>query len=313
MLDRFNDEFSARSSEGSSEENEDNIIEDNGKKQSCDVIKIKSVYEAALIVKAAIQQQSSAMDCPWPPTAEDLTLSSAKGIIPFELYNLFAWIVGFSDDPRSTNYVEVDKNADLKLTSLCQDIIYLSFKGRILTPKSLALGMTIRHLTGSSRLLSIINKLGHSASVDTIIGLETSLAELHLNKQKLIPHAFARGVPTTLVWDNIDFGEETLSGKGTTHHTNGLMIQAHISDSTNQPNRRESLKKGIRCLKTLPCQIEDYHMQKKLGPLHIPPEACMLINQESYGKILKAAAVIEVAYHMTKVVASTIPGWTGFH
>ena len=30
---------------------------------------------------------------------------------------------------------------------------------------------------------------------------------------------------TTLVWDNNDFGEETLSGKGTTHNTNGIAIQ----------------------------------------------------------------------------------------
>ena len=72
--------------------------------------------------------------------------------------------------------------------------------------------MTVRHLTGSSRLLSIINKLGHSASVDTIIGLETSLAELRLvNEHDSVPHGFSKSMLTILVWDNIDFGEETLS------------------------------------------------------------------------------------------------------
>ena len=27
------------------------------------------------------------------------------------------------------------------------------------------------------------------------------------------------------MWDNNDFGEETLSGKGTTHNINGIIIQ----------------------------------------------------------------------------------------
>lgn len=32
--------------------------------------------------------------------------------------------------------------------------------------------------------------------------------------------------PTVIVWDNIDFGEETTNGAGTTHHTNGIMVQS---------------------------------------------------------------------------------------
>ena len=30
---------------------------------------------------------------------------------------------------------------------------------------------------------------------------------------------------TTLVWDNSDYSEETLSGKGSTHVVNGIVIQ----------------------------------------------------------------------------------------
>jgi hypothetical protein len=33
------------------------------------------------------------------------------------------------------------------------------------------------------------------------------------------------GLFATIVWDNNDFNEETLSGKGTTHVANGIMIQ----------------------------------------------------------------------------------------
>ena len=76
------------------------------------------------------------------------------------------------------------------------------------------------------------------------------------------------------------------------------------------------MKKGLRSLKPSIGQIDDYHLQKKQGPLHIPQEAGALIRDDRYKRTLKAAAVIEAAYGMTKVVAdmlSTIPGWTAFH
>lgn len=36
---------------------------------------------------------------------------------------------------------------------------------------------------------------------------------------------------TTNVWDKIDFGEETLSGRGTTHSTNGIIIQRNVEEN----------------------------------------------------------------------------------
>lgn len=40
-----------------------------------------------------------------------------------------------------------------------------------------------------------------------------------------LPTGIIVGQDTTLVWDNNDFGEKTLSGKGTTHNTIGIIIQ----------------------------------------------------------------------------------------
>jgi len=36
----------------------------------------------------------------------------------------------------------------------------------------------------------------------------------------ILPHLF-----TTLAWDNIDQIEETLTGEGTTHRVNGIIVQ----------------------------------------------------------------------------------------
>ena len=39
------------------------------------------------------------------------------------------------------------------------------------------------------------------------------------------PEGFIKKSSTTLIWDNIYFSEETPSGEGATHDTNGLLFQ----------------------------------------------------------------------------------------
>ncbi|KAG8182862.1 hypothetical protein JTE90_002278 [Oedothorax gibbosus] len=112
-----------------------------------------------------------------------------------------------------------------KILSIAQDIIYMSFKGRRQTPKHLALGLTIRHLTGSSQLIGLLNGLGHCVSHSTVLLHDTALALKQLNENALIPDGFKTETFTTLVWDNNDFCEETLYGSGTTHNTNGIILQ----------------------------------------------------------------------------------------
>ncbi|GBM65008.1 hypothetical protein AVEN_68935-1 [Araneus ventricosus] len=85
--------------------------------------------------------------------------------------------------------------------------------------------MTVRHLTGSAKLTGLLSGLGYSVSQSTILQLDTDIALLQLKNQSLFPKNFIPNVFTTLVWDNSDFGEETLSGGGTTHCTNGIILQ----------------------------------------------------------------------------------------
>ena len=41
----------------------------------------------------------------------------------------------------------------------------------------------------------------------------------------IVPEGFIKKIPTTVIWDNNDFREETPSGEGTTHTTNDLLVQ----------------------------------------------------------------------------------------
>lgn len=180
---------------------------------------MRTMYQAGLVVKKSLQD-SPGMTGPWPPTSDCFTSQSAMSVVPVELYNLLAWSIGASEEPTLEEHVPVPQYVQGKLQSICQDLVYLASMGKKQTPKSLALGLAVRHLTGSSQVLTLLNRLGHCASRVTVTSFETDLAQLQLATAQHVPPGMVKHTPTILVWDNIDFGEETVSGHGTTHHTN---------------------------------------------------------------------------------------------
>ena len=118
----------------------------------------------------------------------------------------------------------------LKLLPIIQDWIFVGSGGRKQTPKTLALTMATRQITGSQALTEILNGFGHCASHSVALSYETALALLNLKKKDVsIPTGIREGVHTTLIWDNIDFGKETRSGKDTTHIAIGIIIQPEMN------------------------------------------------------------------------------------
>lgn len=102
----------------------------------------RTLYTAALLLKRLLSD-SPGMSCPWPPTAEDFNVTKAQTVVPLELYNLVSWIVGATEEPTLDHFVNIADDMDLKVLSVCQDIVYLASKGRKQTPKSLCLGLTV--------------------------------------------------------------------------------------------------------------------------------------------------------------------------
>ena len=88
----------------------------------------------------------------------------------------------------------------------------------------MALGITLKHRTGSSELIKVLSSLGHCVSYDTVARAETAIAIDKLQNPVSIPEGFSMGKLIVLVFDNIDFAEETLTGAGTTHQVNGIMF-----------------------------------------------------------------------------------------
>jgi hypothetical protein len=81
----------------------------------------------------------------------------------------------------------------------------------------LALGMTIRHWTGSSKLISLLHGLRHCVSHPTVDA--AAVVNTELNKNSIVPKVHAM-----VILDNSDFVEET------THNTNGIIVQQISED-----------------------------------------------------------------------------------
>ena len=89
--------------------------------------------------------------------------------------------------------------------------------------------MTVKNLTGSKEVVTLLNRHGHGISYDQVLEIETRIAESQLEAQEhagvLLPKVISPNVFSILCWDNIDLLEEKLSGRGATHCTNGIVVQ----------------------------------------------------------------------------------------
>ena len=87
--------------------------------------------------------------------------------------------------------------------------------------------MAAKNLTGSKEVITLLNRYGHGISPDQVLEIETTLAESHMEAQEhggILPKVIFANVFSTLGWDNINLLEETLSGRGTTHCNNSIVL-----------------------------------------------------------------------------------------
>jgi len=63
---------------------------------------------------------------------------------------------------QTLNQVVVFRAADeRRVLCLAQDLIHCASHGRAKLPKHVGLAMSVRHVTGSKQLVSILNRIGH--------------------------------------------------------------------------------------------------------------------------------------------------------
>ena len=131
----------------------------------------------------------------------------------------------------------------------------------------------MKSLTGSAELVKVLNRFGHSVSYDVLEEIETAIAPTVAQNNDgngiCISSNIKKGVFSTFCWDNNDLCEETLSGSGTTHCTNGIIIQKECDwcENIDEASRNVSNGRKARSLK-LPSvnDLEPFNVGKRFGP-----------------------------------------------
>ena len=110
-----------------------------------------------------------------------------------------------------------------RVLCLAQDLIHCASRGQVKLPKHVGLAMSVRHMTGSEQLVSILNRMGHCSSYDEIERMDTGLAKEILAKSQdcgtVIPSNISPAAFIQFAAYNNDLNEQTLDGKSTTRAT----------------------------------------------------------------------------------------------
>lgn len=117
-----------------------------------------------------------------PNEVETKDLVAGECDIPEILKTFFKTVLGGFNHQRSRAV-----NLDLRSETLCSDLIYATTRGRIKPAKQIELGIALKSLTNSKKVLNIINKLGHCISYSVIEELETEAAYTSFAKSSLCP------------------------------------------------------------------------------------------------------------------------------
>lgn len=285
---------------------------------SDDQFNIRSLYHTAMFLHEKIKECKPFYDS-WPPSPSEICIKSAEKMVPPPLAAFLSWLLGFTTDVSINSCSSLPEKKYLKILSIAQDIIHVCSKGTKHTPKSISLGMAVRQITGSHQLTKILNGYGNSVSYSTVLSLDTALAAQNMDTTVTIPKGITSNKFTMLVWDNIDFQEETPSGAGTTHMGNGIIIQQIRPDEPLPPpaEQTSTVKKSCRSLKAPQEQLSPYILGRKESPKLYNKNGNVNINIDAYEEPILASQRQDFIYILCKHFCSNgtklLPGWTGFN
>lgn len=147
--------------------------------------------------------------------------------IPAELYILIEHLV---KGPRALNSTKKDS----KIISICSSIILTMSNGLIKPASCLTLALSVKSLTGSRKLINILNRMGHCISYTLTAALETELAYGCASQTHILPYGLSPNpnLRTHVAFDNFDKFVETATGKDTLHDTVGIVYQNTCTENT---------------------------------------------------------------------------------
>ena len=278
------------------------------KGKSTDINKI--IDQTSSHIRSVIRQDMK--PTPWPVQPSDVSDGSQIDL-PNELERLLVGLL--------TGDTEI-KNQSQRINTLVQfisqDLIYAVTCGIHKPPKHILLPNAVKTLTGNVELIQTLNRLGHGVSYTQLEENDTALClqklATALNHRVALPASIKPYVFTNLAWDNIHRLEETLTGKGTSHRVNGIVVQPNTF-GPHLPRvefpRTEKLKQ--RSVSIIHEELEDYIAGTRVGPQPLSTSDNHFQETKEAARLAHRKNMVWVLVRQTQMDNQTVPGWTGFN
>ena len=221
------------------------------------------VTKAALILRSQLLAVEKA-ELPVNPGLDDMRKGNASP--PKLVSDFFKVLYGGLSGCTSE---EVQRRAQ----STSQDALFIVRRGRAKPEKHVTLGTTVKSLTGSKKLVTVLNRFGHCLNYSSLEELETATADALQERGVACPDGTLKGSPMGLAFDNFDEITQTLSGADSLHDTMGILYQniptvafPQVAEAPSKKSIDGALKKSTRkrTLETQDLPVAPYHGKPKM-------------------------------------------------
>ena len=268
----------------------------------------KMIENVSRIIRSDVRELGSKM--PWPPTPADLKapLEYIPCSLQLFLKVLFSGEICPSSD-RVRNLVE----------SVGQDIVYGVTSARVKPPKNILLPQAVKALSRNVELIQILNRYSHGISYSQMEELDTALALKKLETQDedivALPDDIHPNIMATLAWDNIDRLEDTLSGGGTSHRVNGIVVQPksygpHLAPRDELHTSAQESGRKQRTLTLIQPLLPVYNSGERVGP---SPRGYIEVTDSEMKCTVYRKTLLWLLVRLHNATNQNVCGWTGFN
>lgn len=282
---------------------------------------LESLKDEDILLKAALLLRKSVLQAEKKKLPHNLTiqhLQDGEISVPQDLLDFYSTLIAGNNRRRKNN-----QKCIRQVKSYCEDVVYSIYNGKIKTSKHIMLGMALKSLTSSRKIIDIIHRYGHCISYPGVEELETEATYTSVEKSSVCPETIKKSpdLCTGLAFDNFDRFVETKTGKDTLHDTVGIIYQnidmntpdepqlinitdAHTEVSINSQKRRR------RTFDAISMEISEEPLVKKMKITDLEASACEdtePINLPLY----KTIDTLWMFSHALQL--PNVPMWVGFN
>ena len=197
---------------------------------------------------------------------------SGETEIPEEVLQFFKYLIIGADNRTSGSSSKLRR-----IRSISEDVVYSMTSGRKKPSKHLKLGLVIKSLTGSKKVIEMLNHYGQCARNSNTEELETELPFSSYSENFITLSEMKRSPNPCigLAFDNSDCFVETSTGKDTLHDTVCIAYQRQREENANEVDQEYENQTAMEQVIIKPVKrrhafvsygldIEPYHKKQKI-------------------------------------------------